>query len=79
MPEPLTYDRLRADIAELLYLEPGELAATDDLFDAGLDSVRLVGLVERWKTRGAAVSFADLAERPTLDGWWALLAPDRGR
>ncbi|MFD6161232.1 phosphopantetheine-binding protein [Nocardia sp. NPDC060256] len=73
--EPLTYDTVRADIADVLYLEPHELADTDDLFDAGLDSVRLIGLIERWKSRGAAPAFVDLAEHPTLAAWWPLLAP----
>ncbi|MFB8278771.1 phosphopantetheine-binding protein [Nocardia colli] len=73
--EPLTYDTVRADIADLLYLEPDELDDTDDLFAAGLDSVRLIGLIERWKSRGAAPAFVDLAENPTLAAWWALLRP----
>ncbi|WP_107658894.1 phosphopantetheine-binding protein [Nocardia suismassiliense] len=72
--EPLTYDSVRADIADLLYLEPHELGDTDDLFAAGLDSVRLIGLIERWKSRGAAPAFVDLAENPTLAAWWQLLA-----
>lgn len=69
----LTLDIVRADIAELLYLEPDELVDEEDLFLAGLDSVRLHGLIERWRGRGAAVGFADLAEKPTLTAWWALL------
>ncbi|WP_378733445.1 phosphopantetheine-binding protein [Nocardia brasiliensis] len=73
--EPLSYDSVRADIADALYLEPDELSDTDDLFAAGLDSVRLIGLIERWKSRGAAPAFADLAEHPTLTAWWSLLAP----
>ncbi|WP_069163472.1 phosphopantetheine-binding protein [Nocardia altamirensis] len=73
--EPLTYAAVRADIAEALYLEPHELNDTEDLFAAGLDSVRLIGLIERWKSRGAAPAFADLAEQPTLTAWWPLLAP----
>ncbi|WP_194836126.1 phosphopantetheine-binding protein [Nocardia sp. XZ_19_369] len=73
--QPLTYDSVRADIADLLYLEPHELGDTDDLFAAGLDSVRLIGLIERWKSRGAAAAFVDLAENPTLAAWWSLLAP----
>ncbi|MFI9508004.1 phosphopantetheine-binding protein [Nocardia sp. NPDC052566] len=75
MAQPLTYDLIRAQVAELLYLEPAELGDTDNLFDAGLDSVRLIGLIERWKSHGATVGFVDLAEAPTLTAWWPLLAP----
>lgn len=74
MPE-FSFDTVRADIAELLHLEPGEVGDTENLFEAGLDSVRLLGLIERWRDRGAAIGFADLAEQPTLTAWWALLRP----
>lgn len=69
----LTLDVVRADIAEELYLEPDEVSGNDNLFTAGLDSVRLLGLVERWRELGAEVTFAALAEQPTLDAWWAML------
>jgi aryl carrier-like protein len=69
----LSIDVVRADIAELLYLEPEEVTDSENLFEAGLDSVRLHGLIERWRRRGAAIGFADLAEEPTLIAWWALL------
>ncbi|MBF6123939.1 phosphopantetheine-binding protein [Nocardia brasiliensis] len=77
--EPLTYAAVRADIADVLYLAPDELTDTEDLFAAGLDSVRLMGLIERWKKRGAAPAFVDLAEHPTLAAWWPLLAPRPAR
>jgi len=69
----LSIDVVRADIAELLYLEPEEVTDSENLFEAGLDSVRLYGLIERWRGRGAAIGFTDLAEQPTLTAWWALL------
>lgn len=69
----LTLDAVRADVAELLYLGPEELSDNENLFDAGLDSVRLLGLVERWRDHGATIGFADLAEQPTLTAWWTLL------
>jgi aryl carrier-like protein len=72
MPE-LTLDSVRADIAELLYLEPEEVSDSENLFEAGLDSVRLLGLVERWRDHGATIGFVDLAEQPTLTAWWTLL------
>lgn len=75
MAEQLTLDAVRADIAETLYLEPQEVRDGENLFDAGLDSVRLIGLIERWRGTGATVAFADLAEQPTLSAWWTLLRP----
>lgn len=71
----LTPDRIRRDIARALDLP--EDALTDDtrLLDHGLDSLRLVTLVERWRAAGATARFAELAERPTLAAWVGLLAP----
>ncbi|WP_131732593.1 non-ribosomal peptide synthetase [Actinomadura formosensis] len=78
---------LRRDVAELLYLSPDELAEDQDLFAMGLDSVRLLALVERWREHGVDVSLIDLAERPTLAAWSRLITgtrreagrePDRG-
>jgi aryl carrier-like protein len=73
MSEPLTLDQLRADVAELLYEDPGDVDDTADLLSAGLDSIRILTLVERWREAGVQVSFVELAESPTLAAWWKLL------
>ncbi|MER6913618.1 phosphopantetheine-binding protein [Streptomyces sp. NPDC000594] len=70
-----TVERLTQDVAEVLYTEPGELPADENLLDLGLDSIRLMTLVEKWRAEGARIGFADLAERPTLTEWAGLLAP----
>jgi aryl carrier-like protein len=70
----LTLDGVRTQLAERLFLEPEELSDDTDLFAEGLDSVTIVDLLEEWRAGGAEVSFADLAERPTLRAWWDLLA-----
>jgi bifunctional isochorismate lyase/aryl carrier protein len=74
MVQTLTAVSVRADVAELLHLHPEELGDTEDLFEYGLDSVRLLTLLERWREAGAQVSFVDLAERATLAHWSAVLA-----
>ncbi|MBB5069758.1 phosphopantetheine-binding protein [Saccharopolyspora gloriosae] len=75
MSAKLTLEGVRADVAELLYEDPEELTDEENLLDWGLDSVRIMSLVERWRTRGVEVTFADLAERPTLAEWWTVLEP----
>jgi bifunctional isochorismate lyase/aryl carrier protein len=71
----LSRQQVRADVAEVL-LEPSLAIGDDDnLLDRGLDSIRLMSLVERWRSAGAEISFVDLAERPTLADWYALLCP----
>lgn len=69
-----TLDALRDDVAEVLHVEPTDLSADEDLFDRGLDSVRLMVLLGRWRARHTAtLEFADLAERPELAHWARLL------
>ncbi|WP_067488035.1 phosphopantetheine-binding protein [Actinomadura hibisca] len=68
-----TLDGLRADVAELLAVEPAELEFDDNLMDAGLDSIRVMMLIERWRAQGTEIGFAELADAPTLAGWHALL------
>ena len=69
----LTRDGVRAEIAELLYEDPAELTDDEDLVDFGLDSLRIMSLVERWRKRGVKITFAELAERSTLAEWWEVL------
>ena len=72
----LTLEEVRAQVAELLYEEPNEIGHDDDLIeDWGLDSVRIMSLIEKWRKLGVEGTFADLAEQPTLSQWWALIEP----
>ncbi|MFD6967556.1 phosphopantetheine-binding protein [Streptomyces sp. NPDC059979] len=69
----LTLERLVRDVADVLYTEPSDVSLEEDLLDQGLDSIRLMSLVEKWRAEGATVTFVDLAERPTLRQWADLL------
>ncbi|HWM06544.1 MAG TPA: phosphopantetheine-binding protein [Actinophytocola sp.] len=73
MVERLTAAAIRAEVAELVHRCPEDLGP-QDLFECGLDSIRLLSLVERWRAAGVEASFVELAERPTLDDWLTLLA-----
>ncbi|GHI93789.1 MULTISPECIES: phosphopantetheine-binding protein [Streptomyces] len=73
MPEPITLDGFRTDLAECLFLEPGEVDLEDSPLDSGLDSLRIVTLLERWQAAGADITFLDLAERTSFAQWWQLL------
>ncbi|MEE1927574.1 phosphopantetheine-binding protein [Streptomyces sp. TRM 70351] len=74
MSQALSPERVRADVAELLDCDPAELAPDENLFDRGLDSVRIMTLVERWRAAGVGtLEFPDLAEQPELAHWTALL------
>ncbi|XOK59865.1 isochorismatase family protein [Paenibacillus elgii] len=71
----LTKDGLRELVADLLQEAPSSIAEHDNLITQwGLDSIRIMSLAERWRRSGAEVTFVELAERPTLADWWALLS-----
>ncbi|MDV3205737.1 phosphopantetheine-binding protein [Rhodococcus sp. DMF-1] len=72
-----TVDRetIRTDVARLLEIEADELDPAVSLVDQGLDSVRLMALVERWRDAGADVDFVSLATEPQLEAWYDLLTP----
>ena len=74
-PAPaLSREQVRQDVAELLQASATEMEEEENLLDRGLDSIRLMSLVERWRRTGAEISFVTLAEKPTLNAWYALLA-----
>ncbi|MBQ0826975.1 phosphopantetheine-binding protein [Streptomyces tagetis] len=71
---PLTVEQIRADIADCLGEDPADIAVDDDLVDHGLDSVRVMTLLEGWRREHSVTAdFADLAERPAIEAWAPLL------
>lgn len=69
----LSAARIRQDVARMLELPEDTLTADMHLLDHGLDSLRLLNLAETWRAIGAEVTFAELAEQPTLGVWITLL------
>jgi aryl carrier-like protein len=72
---PLTLERMRADIADILNEAPEEIGDDDNLMDIGLDSLRAMTLVTGWSGSGIEYEFGDFASaEPTLAGWWDLVS-----
>ncbi|MCR0982412.1 phosphopantetheine-binding protein [Roseomonas populi] len=69
---PMTRERMRADIARALRMDPEEVGGDDDLNDLGLDSMRAMNMVLRWTEGGLQLDFGELAEKLTLDAWWTV-------
>lgn len=69
----LSRESIRRDIAQILMLTPDEIDPDENLTYLGLDSIRLMSLLEQWRTQGAQIQFVELAERTTLNQWWKLL------
>ncbi|PFZ07198.1 isochorismatase [Bacillus pseudomycoides] len=69
-----TLQSVREQVAELLLELPADIGDNEDLLNRGLDSVRIMSLVEKWRQIGVEVTFADLAERPTIYDWFNLVS-----
>jgi aryl carrier-like protein len=66
----LTVEEIRADVAECLGEDPKDIPMDENLVDYGLDSVRIMALLERWRRRHyVEADFADLAEEPAIAAW----------
>jgi aryl carrier-like protein len=74
MSAPLSLERLRSDVAEVLEADPGSFTDDDDLLDLGLDSIRIMTLATRWRESGFEAGYLELAQEPTVAAWWALAA-----
>lgn len=66
----LTLERMRADIAQAIDIDPSEIRDDDHLPDLGLDSLRLMRLVLSWEEAGLRADFSLFAEYATLGEWW---------
>lgn len=69
----LTFQRVCEDVADVLQEPVSAIDVSLHPIDLGLDSIRVMSLVERWRRVGVEVSFMELVEQPTLMAWWELL------
>ena len=73
----LTMQQIREDVADVLGEDPADIPDDENLADYGLDSVRLMSLVERWRRdHGADITFVALAEHPAIEAWSPLLGAE---
>jgi aryl carrier-like protein len=77
-PTVLSEQQVVADVAGALGVLPSELSEVDDLFDAGLDSIRLMALIEKWRAAGSVgADFPTLAAEPMLNAWIKVVLGDQ--
>jgi aryl carrier-like protein len=69
----MTFEQLRSDVAVALGEPVDGIDDHENLLDLGLDSIRIMTLVEKWRAAGFEPSYLNLAEQPTLAAWGALL------
>lgn len=68
----MTETKIITDVAESLGVAPDTLTPDTNLADAGLDSLRLIMLVEKWRAESVTVDFQDILTRATLAEWFEL-------
>jgi aryl carrier-like protein len=66
-----------ADIARVLDIEVDTMSGEMNVFDHGMDSLRLMMLVEQWRARGVHADFPRLAGEARLSDWLAVLTAER--
>lgn len=71
----LTIDRdwLLTRVNEIIG-EEGPVAPEDDLMLYGLDSMGVMRLIMALEEEGITLAFEEMAKRPTIEAWWALIA-----
>jgi bifunctional isochorismate lyase/aryl carrier protein len=70
----ISREAVRARLLALADEPLNDFGDDEDLSDAGIDSIRLMGVISEWQDAGFAVTFEELAEEPTIAAWTALLA-----
>ncbi|MDK8511309.1 phosphopantetheine-binding protein [Corynebacterium bovis] len=66
--------RIVTDIASVTDYPADELKDDTVLTDIGLDSLRMMELIEDWRADGASVDYYELVTHPTLGEWVTLLS-----
>ncbi|QWF14761.1 isochorismatase family protein [Lysobacter capsici] len=74
---PRSLIALRTELALIMELPLEQIDAQDNPFEAGLDSIRLMTLLERWSARGERIGLVELAERGSVSQWWELIESRR--
>ena len=70
----LSSEQAVADVADVLYVEVCELDHGADLRDQGMDSVRIMELVDKWRQAGVdRLDYIVLAQDPRLQRWLDVL------
>ena len=62
-------EQLRQDVARALDRPAEAIGDSDDLLDLGLDSIRLMSLLQAWSTPGSELDLIEFVDDPRLVAW----------
>lgn len=66
-------NNIAVSVSTALGMAVEELGQDENLFEMGLDSIRLMAIVDVLRENNIEIGFAELAEQPTLKAWAAML------
>lgn len=66
-------DTIQQDVANILHVPVNDIETDENLMYTGLDSIRVMTLLEKWRGDGANITFLDLAEKTTIQEWWEVI------
>jgi len=70
----LSRDDLTDAIARVTEASRTDIQDSTDLLALGLDSLGVMRLVNELRVCGVPVTYQDLTDDPTLDGWWTRIS-----
>ena len=70
---PMSKENFISDISNILSIGEEDVNLTDNPFEVGIDSLRLMILMEKWRVQGIDIFFGELAERQSIQAWWSLI------
>ncbi|MBO2535333.1 MULTISPECIES: phosphopantetheine-binding protein [Rummeliibacillus] len=66
----MTKQELKTLVQEYLDEDLEEVDWTESLLDLGMDSIRMMAIVDDIRVTGINVNFMEFAEKPSLEGWY---------
>ncbi|RXJ73559.1 isochorismatase [Veronia nyctiphanis] len=74
LPLSLSLESMQQDVAEALMLDLEDVEVDENLTYIGLDSIRAMVLLDKWRAQGSTVTFAELVKTVTLAEWWQTIS-----
>jgi yersiniabactin nonribosomal peptide synthetase len=61
-------------VGQMLKMDASEIKDHDNLIELGINSLKIMRLVNEWRKKGAKVTFAQLISTPTFQQWWQYIS-----
>ncbi len=76
IPLSISLQSMKQDIAKILLVDADDVDPNENLTYLGLDSIRAMTLVDKWRSQGTNITFESLMKTVTLQQWWEIIEAD---